>query len=175
VLGADDGADASDAETVELREVEDEGFKGAEITLGDGRQTPDVLATITLADIYASQGYRRKAIKIYTELLDAQPGNREIQKKLRELGVDRAGGVAAPAAPAVVDDDAPAQNEPVAEAAPARPADPPANSQADSQADTPADGDGGARPRPRPTQSPPAQGETRNAAHFKRWLENFTR
>jgi hypothetical protein len=88
------------AEAVELREVEDDTFVGSEITLGDGEQTPDVLATTTLADIYAAQGYRKKAIKIYRELLQAAPGNRDVREKLRALGVDVAAEFPEPAAPA---------------------------------------------------------------------------
>ena len=40
------------------------------------------------ADIYAAQGYRRKAVKIYTELLSDRPDDETIARKLRELGID---------------------------------------------------------------------------------------
>jgi len=67
---------------------EDEPFVGGEITLGRDEPTPDVLATTTLADIFAAQGYRDKAAKIYRELLHTHPGDEEIQKKLRDLESD---------------------------------------------------------------------------------------
>ncbi len=87
MTAADDDAidESAGDEPIELREVEDESFAGATISLGDGEATPDVLATLTLADIYALQGYRRKAIKIYKELLEDQPDNRIVKAKLDEL------------------------------------------------------------------------------------------
>ena len=45
----------------------------------------DELATITLADIYASQGYHQKAQRIYEELLAKELGNENIKKKLAAL------------------------------------------------------------------------------------------
>ena len=45
-------------------------------TVKDGGQ-PGELATMTLAGIYAAQGYYNKALKIYKELFDADPGNTE--------------------------------------------------------------------------------------------------
>ncbi len=68
------------------REVEDEKFEGEPISLGDGEiEMSDDLATTTLADIYAAQGYTDKAAKIYTEVLRKQPDNLEIKQKLKEL------------------------------------------------------------------------------------------
>lgn len=68
------------------REVEDEKFEGETISIGDGDGgTSDELATTTLADIYAAQGYKDKAAKIYSEVLRKQPENEEIKKKLRDL------------------------------------------------------------------------------------------
>ena len=73
------------AEPVRLREVDDEGFEGATITLGGGDDTSNQLATVTLADIYASQGYKDKAIRIYREVLDEHPSNELVQEKLAQL------------------------------------------------------------------------------------------
>jgi tetratricopeptide (TPR) repeat protein len=68
------------------REMEDEQFEGDTISLGDGDTgMSDELATTTLADIYAAQGYRDKAVKIYKEVLRKQPDNEEIRKKLKDL------------------------------------------------------------------------------------------
>jgi tetratricopeptide (TPR) repeat protein len=61
-------------------------FEGEPISLGsDDTETSDELATTTLADIYAAQGYKDKAIKIYREVLKDQPGNEDIKRKLAEL------------------------------------------------------------------------------------------
>ena len=53
----------------------DDDFEGAPISLGtDDDPTTDELATMTLADIYAEQGYTDKALRIYHEVLKRQPG-----------------------------------------------------------------------------------------------------
>ncbi len=52
----------------------------------DGLETSDELATLTLADIFASQGYRDKALKICEELLKKNPRNRVVREKLKGLG-----------------------------------------------------------------------------------------
>jgi tetratricopeptide (TPR) repeat protein len=57
-------------------------------TPSDLVETSDELATMTLADIFATQGYRSKAVRIYRELLKKQPNNALIAEKLRELGVE---------------------------------------------------------------------------------------
>jgi tetratricopeptide (TPR) repeat protein len=68
------------------REVEDDQFEGDTIALGNGDTgMSDELATTTLADIYAAQGYRDKAAKIYQEVLRKQPENEQIRKKLKDL------------------------------------------------------------------------------------------
>ena len=64
-----------------LKGLEDE-FREREIDLGDSETVkktgqPAELATMTLAGIYAAQGYYNKALKIYREILDDEPGNRE--------------------------------------------------------------------------------------------------
>lgn len=65
--------------------VADRGFEGEPISLGEDDETPDDLATTTLADIYAEQGYTDKAEKIYREILKKQPDNDLVKKKLRAL------------------------------------------------------------------------------------------
>jgi tetratricopeptide (TPR) repeat protein len=55
-------------------------FREREIDLADEKKVkkagqPAELATMTLAGIYAAQGYYNKALKIYREVLDAEPGN----------------------------------------------------------------------------------------------------
>ncbi len=72
-------------EILELAEMPDEDFEGKAIELGAGDETSDDLATMTLAEIYASQGYPDKARKIYREVLKKQPGNKVARQKLREL------------------------------------------------------------------------------------------
>lgn len=77
-----------DEEPLELRDVVDEEFEGESITLGDGDETSNELATKTLADIYAAQGYLDKAEKIYREILKTQPRNEYVQRRLSELSGD---------------------------------------------------------------------------------------
>lgn len=165
--------DDSDAEPVDLRPVEDEDFVGAEITLGSGDHTPDVLATMTLADIYASQGYRKKAIKIYEELLAERPDHEGIRGRLNDLGVT------APGPPAAEPVSEPPAAAPSGE--PERVADPPEPPAPDAAADEPApdaapdetvEDDA---PQPAVVSAPGDEGSGRNAVHFKRWLENFKR
>jgi tetratricopeptide (TPR) repeat protein len=51
----------------------------------DEVETSDELASVTLADIFAEQGYTSKAAKIYREVLRKQPANDAIRAKLAEL------------------------------------------------------------------------------------------
>jgi tetratricopeptide (TPR) repeat protein len=67
------------------RSVKDKDFEGDPISLGDDDGTSDELATTTLADIYAEQGYKDKAARIYKEVLQRQPDNEAIKKKLLGL------------------------------------------------------------------------------------------
>jgi tetratricopeptide (TPR) repeat protein len=64
-------------------------FVVKEIDLADGRgvrdERPRELATITLAGIYAAQGYYNKALKIYGEILEREPGNREAKEMVAKL------------------------------------------------------------------------------------------
>lgn len=63
----------------------DEDFEGEPIHLGGDDELSDDLATTTLADIYAAQGFDQKAARIYREVLRSQPNNEEVRKKLRAL------------------------------------------------------------------------------------------
>jgi tetratricopeptide (TPR) repeat protein len=66
-------------------EPDDDSFEGSPIHLGKDDGMSDELATTTLADIYAAQGYYDKAGRIYREVLRRQPDNAVIRKKLAEL------------------------------------------------------------------------------------------
>jgi tetratricopeptide (TPR) repeat protein len=68
-----------------LPDVEDEDFAGEPITLRDESVTSDEIATTTLADIYASQGYTSRALKIYREVHRRQPGNAALAAKIAKL------------------------------------------------------------------------------------------
>lgn len=46
------------------------------------------LATATLADLYISQGFPKRAIAIYRELLKTDPENRELKQRLIDLKLD---------------------------------------------------------------------------------------
>jgi len=64
----------------------DDGFEGAPISLGtDDDPTTDELATTTLADIYAEQGYTDKALRIYHEVLKRQPGNAGVRARIQAI------------------------------------------------------------------------------------------
>ena len=52
---------------------------------GDDVEISDELASVTLADIFASQGYTLKAAKIYREVLRKQPANDVVRARLHEL------------------------------------------------------------------------------------------
>jgi tetratricopeptide (TPR) repeat protein len=121
----DEGPAERPASTTERRRTavdeteEDESFVGGEINLGRDEPTPDILATTTLADIFAAQGYRDKAAKIYHELLQAHPGDDEVQKKLQALESD------SPAATAPADAPTPPTSQTAAEAEENSAAEPP--------------------------------------------------
>ncbi len=75
--------------SVRLKGLEDE-FHEKEIDLDDAgtvRKTeqPADLATMTLAGIYAAQGYYNKALKIYNEIIDAEPDNREAAEMIGKI------------------------------------------------------------------------------------------
>jgi tetratricopeptide (TPR) repeat protein len=52
---------------------------------GDELELSDELASVTLAEIFASQGYNAKAEKIYREVLRRQPGSEEVRRRLEAL------------------------------------------------------------------------------------------
>jgi tetratricopeptide (TPR) repeat protein len=99
-------------------------FEGAPISLGPASATTEEIATMALADIYASQGYTGKALRIYEEVLRRQPDNADLKRKIAELE-KRADETPA----AVATEPAPAEARkpaPQAQPAPARPVAPPA-------------------------------------------------
>jgi tetratricopeptide (TPR) repeat protein len=145
-------ADPVEEEPVELPDVEDESFQGEPITLRDETVTSDEIATITLADIYASQGYTTRALRIYREVLKRQPGNAALIARIAAAEKN------APAAPPVAEVGlaaAPAPRTDPAPDAPARPA--PASEPAPS----------------RPTGHPIDQ--SRSYEQFKRWIKTTSR
>jgi tetratricopeptide (TPR) repeat protein len=82
-----------DEEIVLLDEVLDEEFEGTTIQLGDDQETSDELATLTLADIYASQGYLHKAKGIYEEVLRKWPDHSQAKEKLAALEREKANAI----------------------------------------------------------------------------------
>jgi tetratricopeptide (TPR) repeat protein len=77
--------DVAGEEVALLPDMEDDAFEGEPITLGDESVTSDEIATMTLADIYASQGYHSRALKIYREVLRRQPDNAALAAKIESL------------------------------------------------------------------------------------------
>jgi len=71
-----------------ISEMEGE-FEAKELSLEDTEkirdQRPKELATMTLAGIYAAQGYYNKALKIYREILSREPDNKEAQNMVDKL------------------------------------------------------------------------------------------
>jgi tetratricopeptide (TPR) repeat protein len=71
-----------------LKEMEGP-FVGKEIDLAEGKgvrdERPRELATMTLAGIYAAQGYYNKALRIYGEVLQREPDNREAKEMVAKL------------------------------------------------------------------------------------------
>ena len=169
----DDNDDLDEENVMDLPDVRDE-FEGAPILLGDESVTTEYIATVTLADIFASQGYAAKALKIYQDVLRRQPGNEDVRRKVASLGGDPgeakhahtveldAKAVKAAVSPPVVPSPAPAApaatDAPVT-AAPSPAVPPPASSSA-------------------PTPAGPATGaaidEGRSYEQFKRWLRTVS-
>jgi tetratricopeptide (TPR) repeat protein len=141
----------------ELPHVEDEGFQGEAITLRDESVTSDEIATMTLADIYAAQGYTSRALKIYREVQKRQPDNRTLAMKIDALekevkaSIEAARSVSAegPIATTAPATSAPSEEKPVARRyEPAPPS----------------------RPTPAPAQGSPIN-QTQSYEQFKRWLK----
>ena len=83
-LDKDDKRSLDKDEVMDLPEVRDE-FEGSPILLGDDSVTTEYIATVTLADIFASQGYAAKALKIYQDVMRRQPDNQVVLKKIAAL------------------------------------------------------------------------------------------
>jgi tetratricopeptide (TPR) repeat protein len=152
----DSPVDSEDEHIEVLPDLEDEAFEGEPITLRDETVTSDEIATMTLADIYASQGYTSRALKIYREVQKRQPGNTTLASKIEAL--EKEARLALEAARAAV----PAK--PVAAEAPA--------------ASTTSETSGVREPAPRPAPAPPSGlviDQSQSYEQFKRWLKASSR
>ena len=80
-------ADVAEPPATERPIERETSFEAQSIDLSEGEdvETSDELASITLADIFSSQGYVDRARKIYEEVLHAQPGNQDVRRKLNAL------------------------------------------------------------------------------------------
>ena len=158
---ADASSDAgltADDEVAVLPDMEDDAFEGEPITLGDETVTSDEIATMTLADIYASQGYGSRALKIYREVHKRQPDNAALGSKIEKLEKEVRAAVEAARKPAP---------EPVVEK--------PRETAPVKKNVEPA---GAAPSAPRP--APPAPdgtpiNQSQNYEQFKRWLKASSR
>lgn len=139
----------------ELPDLQDESFEGEPITLRDESVTSDEIATMTLADIYATQGYNSRALKIYREVQKRQPDNRTLAMKIDALEKEVKASIEA-ARSAV-----PAETV----AAPVTPAPPEEKSVARRYEPAPP-----SRPAPAPAQGSPIN-QTQSYEQFKRWLK----
>ncbi|HEX5131614.1 MAG TPA: tetratricopeptide repeat protein [Candidatus Krumholzibacteria bacterium] len=129
-------------------------FEGAPIRLGDAAATSDEIATITLADIYASQGYTGKALRIYREVLRRQPGDTDLTRKVAALESREASDAKAAAAATVAESESGAAPVP-----------------AEATAD---EAESAARPVSAKPASGPRIDETRSYEQFKRWLKSVS-
>ncbi len=81
--------DPSNADVARALKEMESSFVVKEIDLADEKKTrderPRELATMTLAGIYASQGYYNKALRIYHDVLDREPGNAEAKEMVAKL------------------------------------------------------------------------------------------
>lgn len=50
-----------------------------------GESDSDPLATATIAELYVEQGFMKKALKIYRDLLDANPGSEDLRQRMVAL------------------------------------------------------------------------------------------
>jgi tetratricopeptide (TPR) repeat protein len=160
-----------------LREIRDEDFEGGAIVLGDDEVTgSDELATMTLADIYASQGYTDKAMKIYREVLRRQPGNESARSKVAALAGEDV-------APPPAKEPSAAGLEPAFEEIPGRDARPilrPAAAGLPEGGKLPAasaDAAGGSDgpPEGEAIANRPRMDDGKSYEQFKRWLKNMSR
>ncbi len=149
--------------------VKEEDFEGEPIMLGDDDERSDELATTTLADIYAAQGYLDKALRIYREVLKKQPHNEEIQRKIRSLeGGGTFSEIGEPAPKKIATDRIKSEDKPRGTSAPGE--------RSETRADIrpgPASAPGGA------TQAEDKERRTiddqRSYDQFKKWLDNLSR
>lgn len=83
------GIDPTNEEIARALKEMEASFAVKEIDLADAKsardERPRELATMTLAGIYAAQGYYNKALRIYGEVLDREPGNREAKEMVAKL------------------------------------------------------------------------------------------
>jgi tetratricopeptide (TPR) repeat protein len=79
---------ADRSKTADEPAADDDDFEGEPIQLGGTDELSDDLATTTLADIYAAQGFVQKAVRIYREVLRSHPGNADVRRKLKALESD---------------------------------------------------------------------------------------
>lgn len=81
--------DATNTEVARALKEMEASFVVKEIDLADAKamrdERPRELATMTLAGIYAAQGYYNKALRIYHDVLDREPGNMEAKEMVAKL------------------------------------------------------------------------------------------
>lgn len=86
----EDGIDLEDAEIIE--ELTDEDLLAEDEFIVSPAEKDDAarggknpLSTVTLAELYVSQGFTKRALTIYRELLETDPDNAELKKRLYQL------------------------------------------------------------------------------------------
>ncbi len=81
--------DATNTEVARSLKEMEASFVVKEIDLADAEamrdERPAELATMTLAGIYAAQGYYNKALRIYHDVLEREPGNMEAKEMVAKL------------------------------------------------------------------------------------------
>ena len=59
-----------------------------EVSEGSGGDFEDSIATVTLAEIYAAQGFVKRAITMLEKVLEKEPDRENVKNRLDELRVE---------------------------------------------------------------------------------------
>jgi tetratricopeptide (TPR) repeat protein len=90
-------AERTEAFPKELPAADGESDEGEEDLRGDAQVDAEI-STLTMADLYARQGHAEAARDIYVRMLERDPSNEEVRRKLDLLGDSPAAAVSTPAA-----------------------------------------------------------------------------
>jgi tetratricopeptide (TPR) repeat protein len=85
-VAPDSGVTAPLALSKQISDDDDDGYPEEDEEDGDGsRSAVANVATVTLAEIYFQQGLKEHALQIYRRLLEREPGNQSVGKRIQEI------------------------------------------------------------------------------------------